>query len=306
MKTRKTEASGLAALAALALVIAGCASSPPRELLQARAAYLRAASGNAPTLTPGDLHKARVALDQAEQVFADEEDTQRTRDLAYIAQRKAELADVRAQAALAATELARAKRDYDAKQTEIVAKAQGELGKTRAQLAESKRNELQKAGQVSEERAAREVAERTAVALQKEVIQSERVAREAQDALAKLAAKEEERGTVITLSGAVLFRSNDAALLPSAMSRLDEVAAALTLNERSVLVEGHTDSKGLVATNMSLAQRRAESVRAYLIGKGVPPDKIAAQGIGPDRPIDANDNPEGRANNRRVEIVLLK
>src|SRR6202012_5364736 len=98
-------------------------------------------------------------------------------------------------------------------------------------------------------------------------------------ALAKLAAKDEERGRVITLSGGVLFRSNDAKLLPGAEARLDEVAVALIANAKPVGIEGYTDSKGSLSRNMDLSQRRAESVRAYLIARGFPADQVVAKGM---------------------------
>jgi outer membrane protein OmpA-like peptidoglycan-associated protein len=60
------------------------------------------------------------------------------------------------------------------------------------------------------------------------------------------------------------------------------------------------------STNRDLSQRRAESVRTYLISRGFPSDKIQARGMGPDRPVAENSSAEGRANNRRVEIVIAK
>ena len=111
---------------------------------------------------------------------------------------------------------------------------------------------------------------------------------------------------VITLSGSVLFRSNDAMLLPASQDRLNQVADALLARKRDVIVEGHTDSKGSQVSNMNLSQRRAESVRSYLVSRGFPAEKIQARGIGPDRPIAENKNAEGRANNRRVEIIIAK
>jgi outer membrane protein OmpA-like peptidoglycan-associated protein len=124
--------------------------------------------------------------------------------------------------------------------------------------------------------------------------------------LAKLAAKDEARGTIITLSGSVLFRSNDSALLPAALTRLDQVAEALVAKGQRVTVEGYTDSRGSQSTNMSLSQRRADSVRSYLVTRGFPTEKIEARGMGPDRPIADNTSAEGRANNRRVEIVIAR
>lgn len=128
------------------------------------------------------------------------------------------------------------------------------------------------------------------------------------DALAKLAeVKEEDRGLVITLSGSVLFRSDEATLMPAAQARLDQVAEALlTSPERSLVVEGHTDSQGTDDHNRDLSQRRADAVRTYLVGRGYAADRIVAQGLGEGRPVADNDTTEGRSNNRRVEIIIQR
>ncbi len=130
----------------------------------------------------------------------------------------------------------------------------------------------------------------------------------AMEALQKLAAvKEEARGLVITLNGSVLFATNQSALLPSAQERLQAVAAALQDNPTGgILVEGHTDSVGSQAANEDLSRRRAEAVRNFLISQGVDKDRIRAEGLGSSRPIADNKSAEGRANNRRVEIVIQK
>ena len=126
------------------------------------------------------------------------------------------------------------------------------------------------------------------------------------DAAAKLAAvKEEERGLVVTLSGSVLFRSAESTLLPSAQVKLDQVAKALlAVRARNLIVEGHTDSQGSESYNQGLSQRRADAVRDYLVQRGYPADRIQARGKGEGSPIADNASPEGRANNRRVEIVI--
>ena len=72
------------------------------------------------------------------------------------------------------------------------------------------------------------------------------------------------------------------------------------------MIEGYTGSKGSQSTNMTLSQRRADAVLVYLVSRGFPGDKIQARGMGPDRPIAENTSAEGRANNRRVEIVIAK
>jgi outer membrane protein OmpA-like peptidoglycan-associated protein len=124
--------------------------------------------------------------------------------------------------------------------------------------------------------------------------------------LAKWAAvKEEPRGVVITLSGSVLFASDKSALLPEAKTRLSQVTAALLeTKERHLDVQGYTDSQGKDAYNLDLSQKRADAVRTYLISQGYPPDLIAAHGAGKASPIADNNTAEGRANNRRVEIII--
>jgi len=149
-------------------------------------------------------------------------------------------------------------------------------------------------------------ADERADASERRVLAANREAQEANDALASRAAKVEERGTVITLSESALFGTNDTMLLPAARSRLNQVADALVANGRAAVVEGYTDSSGSQASNLELSQRHAESVRTYLVSRGVPGAMISARGLGPDRPVAENTSTEGRANNRRVEIVFAK
>ena len=88
---------------------------------------------------------------------------------------------------------------------------------------------------------------------------------------------------------------------------LDQIAG--TLNEHpnaAVTVVGHTDDRGADDYNLKLSQQRAESVRRYLIGQGIAPDRMTSEGYGETRPIDDNNTPSGRAANRRVEFVILE
>ena len=73
---------------------------------------------------------------------------------------------------------------------------------------------------------------------------------------------------------------------------------------KKMLVEGHTDSRGAVATNLALSLQRANAVRDYLVARGVNANRIAALGIGSSRPLLDNSNPQNRASNRRVEIII--
>lgn len=110
---------------------------------------------------------------------------------------------------------------------------------------------------------------------------------------------------VIELPG-VYFDFDSAALKPEAKAVLDEAAALLNKHERVVVeVAGHTDSTGPEAYNEKLSQRRAESVKDYLVAKGVKASRMTAHGYGESRPVATNDTKEGRAENRRVELVVL-
>jgi outer membrane protein len=104
---------------------------------------------------------------------------------------------------------------------------------------------------------------------------------------------------------AVDFEFNLSQLTVPAQQTLDEVARALlTQPELNVEIQGHTDSIGSVAYNLNLSQRRAEAVKAYLIGKGVSASVLTAKGYGKAKPIASNDNAEGRAQNRRVAFEI--
>lgn len=270
-----------AALLLLACVASlGCGTTqPPRELLDARAAYQSAQNGRAPELNPASLHVAKQELDKAERAFADGGRTQRVKDLAYVAQRKAQIAGVESETAYKQKQL-----EDSHSQREQLLREQAE--KKRAALEQTK-------DQLAQEKAARKAAEERA-----------------RQALQKLAAadtkvREEPRGTIITLPGTVLFRSGEAQLQPTAQSKLMEVATALKDQDNAQIeVEGHTDSQGGYELNMELSKRRAQAVADYLASQGIGRDHITANGYGSTQPVADNATPAGRADNRRVEIIV--
>jgi outer membrane protein OmpA-like peptidoglycan-associated protein len=155
------------------------------------------------------------------------------------------------------------------------------------------------------EQAGQATADQLAVA-QKARLAAEKTTAETQAELAALiATKDDQRGEVFTLSGGLLFRSNESTLMPGAETQLERLVKALAATEdRNIVVEGYTDSQGSDDHNLDLSRRRAEAVRNYLVRSGYPADRILAEGIGESRPIADNSTSEGRANNRRVEIVL--
>lgn len=308
----------------LAAVFAGCATMPPNELVSARQAYQTASEGRAAELAPAELHKAQEALNRAEQSFAKDSDSDKTKDLAYVAQRKAQLAG-----AVGAMNADKALKDragvaFQDKQSQIVqqgkqdlrdsenqtAIAHAELDKQAALKEAKDKSDAQLAVvQASKEKADADLlTQQTAAANQakQDLRDSEQRTAEARAELARIGVvKEEERGLVVTLSGSILFQSAKSTLLPSAQVKLDQVAKALmSVRERNIIVEGHTDSQGTESYNQSLSQRRSDTVRNYLVKQGYPGDRISARGMGEGTPIASNTSAEGRANNRRVEIVI--
>jgi outer membrane protein OmpA-like peptidoglycan-associated protein len=273
----------VSALALLAGFGAACGSTPPPpELLDARSAYLRAQNGPAAQLKPDSLHEAKVALDKAERAYVDDPDSQRTKDVAYLAIRSSELAEVEARQSKAMQDKARAEQ-------ELAGLTQVQLSRTRQQLASATDKLSGTEQQLAQERAQREAADKRA--------------REALDRLGNV--KTESRGSVITIPGNVLFTSGKSTVLPGAQQRLNTVADALKdQSDHDIVVEGHTDSNGSDAFNLELSQSRAQAVRDYLVSRGVPSERIRAQGVGETRPVADNSTAEGRANNRRVEIIV--
>lgn len=103
------------------------------------------------------------------------------------------------------------------------------------------------------------------------------------------------------------FESGKATLTESGMAVLDQMSAAMQkLKGVKVEVIGHTDNAGSRAGNLSLSQARAEAVKTYIVGKGIPADTIAVSGEGPDRPVADNRTPEGKARNRRIEFRVIQ
>ena len=280
-------------------LLACSAHLAPKELVDARAAYDRAAASNAPKLVPAELHVARESLDVAERKFADDPDSQDAIDSAYIAMRKAQRAEALGDAAAANNSKVIAEREQTRTQQAIIENQQGKLQKTESQLAKERdtlakeRDSLAKQIQMTEEE-------------RQKRIDAEKKAHDAMDALSQsLAVKADTRGTVITLSGGVLFATGQATILPGAQAQLNQVADALkTQAEHHFTVEGHTDNQGTDAINNDLSNRRANAVRDYLVVRGVAAAAITAQGVGSTRPVADNKTTEGRAMNRRVEIIV--
>jgi outer membrane protein OmpA-like peptidoglycan-associated protein len=276
------------------LAATACGSSMPTpELVSARQAYDHARTDPTAQLVPDSVLSAKQALDKAESVHNSDPQSDAERSYAYVAQRRAELA-------LSLGENAQAKQQADASaahytelQDKLRSNAVAQLGAERSQVSQLGSALAQTQNGLAAETDARKAAEARAA--------------RAMESLNKIAqVKEEARGMVITLSGQVLFVTGKSELLPAAQDQLDQVAKALKDQGeiKPMVVEGYTDSVGTDSSNLTLSKNRAEAVRAYLISKGIPSDKITSVGKGKASPVASNDTADGRANNRRVELVI--
>lgn len=261
----------------------GCHSEPPRELLDARVAYQRAQQNPGARLATADMYDARTDLNAAERSFRDDGDSQETRDAAYVAQRRAVAANAKANALQSLEQKRLADVDLAKFRANMAAANAAQLDATKNALAGAQ-------SEIESQRQARAAADKRA--------------HEAFDKIAGLKAEQSDRGLVLTLSGSVLFATGKSTLLPAAQGRLKEVANALKEDKRSITIVGHTDSTGGDELNQKLSQARADAVRGYLVSQAVPADRIRTEGLGEKQPIADNGTPEGRANNRRVEIIL--
>jgi outer membrane protein OmpA-like peptidoglycan-associated protein len=123
--------------------------------------------------------------------------------------------------------------------------------------------------------------------------------------LENLQLRQTESGVVVTL-GDVLFETGQTELRTEAMDSLVEVVDLLQSEpDKSIRIEGHTDATGPAETNLEISQRRADSVLEALVSLGVDAQRITSVGMGEDFPIASNETDEGRAQNRRVDVILL-
>jgi len=195
----------------------------------------------------------------------------------------------------AAAEMAKLRRDLAAARADADAAAQA---------AEAERQRLAEERRVSEMRAA----EMARLQMEQEQLrkQQEETQRRLSATLGELAeVREEARGLIISLSGSIYFDVDKTEVRPEMHSRLGEIAKALAAVDRgTLLIEGHTDSDGSADYNQQLSELRAEAVRRILVSAGIGSDRVRAIGYGETRPRAPNTTTAGKAQNRRVEIVV--
>jgi outer membrane protein OmpA-like peptidoglycan-associated protein len=307
--------SHLAVASAVAIVLAACSSQPPlnNDLEMARSAVQRVESSpDAGKYAAAEVSAAHDALLEGDELTRKGKSKKDIQQAAYVAKRHADIAAERiaqgqAEAKTAAAEGDRQKVVLQAREQEAAAaRSQAELAKGQAELA---RNQAEMAkGQAEAAKGQAEAARGQAeMAQQQAQIDAEAARRTAADLeaqLRELQAKQTDRGLVLTL-GDVLFDSGQASLKPGAASSIDRLTAFLSGSpDRSVIIEGHTDSLGADSFNLSLSENRANAVKAALMAKGISPQRIVTVGKGESVPVASNDNSAGRQQNRRVEIII--
>lgn len=271
-------------------VIAACATSqaPLPALEQARSSVARTSADPAVAqYAQIELKEATDTLARADHVWAYEKDEPETNHLAYLAQQRAAIASNTAQA-----------RQMDAQ----IQQAGSETDRLRLQ---ARTREAEQATQRAE------LAQQKAMSAEQRAAQQQAAARSAQERVGALEAQlrdmeaqQTERGLLVTL-GDVLFAFDKAELSAQAGPRLDKLAQFLTqFPDRKLLIEGYTDSVGNDTYNLTLSERRAQAVRSALVQRGVDGARITARGYGKAHPVADNGAADGRAMNRRVEIVI--
>ncbi|MAO66572.1 MAG: flagellar motor protein MotB [Balneola sp.] len=264
-------------------LMAGCGGPPQNNplLMEAERAYSQAESDSLIVMkAPVALKEAEEALEQSQQIWKEKGEKDLVEHYAYIAHQK--------------TKIARETAQLNAAQDEV-------------ERAESERKEVLIEARKAEAIAAEQRAEKALTELQEEREEAEKArqkATELADRLSEMEARQSDRGMVLTLSD-VLFDFDSATLNSGANKVVNEVSAFLKeFNDRTVQIEGFTDSIGSAAYNKDLSQRRADALKRALIETGIASNRITTIGYGEEFPVATNMNEAGRQQNRRVEIVI--
>jgi outer membrane protein OmpA-like peptidoglycan-associated protein len=250
----------------------------------------------------------RAQLRQRESIAIERARTEEARrELAEREKIAADRERAAAQAARAEAEAARSLAESRAEQARAAAereKAEAELARA---AAERQRAEADTARSVAE--SARSAAAAQADQAHAAAAQAEREKAELREQLREqlnviLETRETARGLIVNLSD-VLFDTDSANLKPGAREKIAKVTGILLAHPGlEIDVVGHTDSVGRDDYNQALSERRAESVRAYLVQQGMPPRAVGTSGVGESLPVAGNETAAGRQQNRRVELIV--
>ena len=262
------------------LVMAACTTAPPTSegAVNARSKLAELqADAQLASLIPLEIKEADMAVRAAEKP---EKDAELSNHLVHMANRKVDIATALAQSRLLVDQRkslsqqsdkarldSRTREADQANKDAASANVDAELARMDANAAEQEKAELQRQ-------------------------------------IAELNARETDRGLVVTL-GDLLFETGKSELKGGTVNNLSKLAAFLNeYKDRTVLIEGHTDSVGSENSNQALSQQRADSVKSYLLSAGINANRLTATGKGEYAPVSDNDSATGRQQNRRVEVII--
>jgi outer membrane protein OmpA-like peptidoglycan-associated protein len=284
-------------------VMAGCSSMPQSTTLDnARVDYSKAqANPQVVTLAPLQLKDAGEALDRANAAQTAREDDEVVESLAYVAKQKIALTQEIAQRKSA--ELAVSNATAERNKLQLQART-AEADQAHQQAAMAELTAEQKTAEANLARQQAAAAQASAAQAQAGAAQDQASLAAMQAQMDELNAKKTPRGMVITL-GDVLFDTNQAQLKSGGERNVQKLAEFLKrYPQRTVLIEGFTDSVGSDSSNQVLSERRAQAVSNALIDMGVDRDRVSTKGYGEAYAVAGNDTASGRQLNRRVEIML--
>ncbi|MDH5194134.1 MAG: OmpA family protein [Nitrospira sp.] len=303
---------GVSGLLIGVLTIAACAAppAPPKELLDARLALQDAKAANADKRATRSYDSAAANLDIANKSWEKDHDESAILHQARLAEAEARKAQYAAESQEAEEAI---RRETNRKNRHEIALRDAELIllKQKGQEAELERiKALSKEQEQALQNAKAKLAAERARAEQEVArlrAEHEKSKAELTATLSRLAkVREDARGVIVTLPGNIYFNFNKADVKPAMHMQLTKIAKALAVvPDQHLLIEGHTDSDGSNEYNQSLSESRAQSVRQILLDGGIPSERIEIKGYGESKPIADNDTSAGKAQNRRVEIVLL-
>jgi outer membrane protein OmpA-like peptidoglycan-associated protein len=298
----------------IVLFLVGCGPSQKEmmakdQVERAKKAYAAAkANPNVEAYAPLQLQEAGNAVQAAEKAEK-EEQLDEMLQLGYLAERKTQYAVTVADGKVADRDIDK----LNVEKAETAARKQkleAEAAQWEAEKASRQADQARAAAAVEATRAAKakQEAEQAQMAARAEAEKAARAKAEADQLmkeLANLKAQQTERGIVLTI-GDVLFATGKADLSPDANKSVAKLADFLKkYPNRNVLIEGHTDSVGKDDYNLALSQKRADSVKARLVADGIEAGRITTVGYGKKFPVASNDTKAGKAQNRRVDVVIL-
>lgn len=305
----------LSVAVAATLLLAACASSmtTPAGAVVARNNLTALKSDRALTgLAPVEIQAAEVAVTAAERP---EKDIVLSNHLVLIADQKVETARLWAQSRLYENERAalstasdQARLDSRTQEAEL-ARQQARSAQTDTAIARNQAINARNEAAVARNDAASAqsdalVARNQATAAQRDANAARMETEQLAQQVAELNARETDRGLVVTL-GDVLFSTGNATIVGANNSNLSKLAMFLNeYEERTVMIEGHTDNVGSDTSNMALSQNRADAVKNYLVSEGVASSRVSVMGKGEESPVSSNDTETGRQQNRRVEVII--